>query len=284
MTMQDDQTVEMSQGAAAPAETAPPVDAQAAAPTTNDQQSDNSPERQDGDAEDRPRDERGRFRGVQTRIDELTRQARQAERDAAYWRALAESQAKPAPGSEERVKPTPGAYSDYADYVEALTEWKADEKVRQSLSARDAEMAQRAAQQAAVARVQTFEHRVAEVRTAMPDFDRVVGSADTPVAPHLVEAILDSDVGPQLAYLLAKNPAEAERLSRMAPATALREIGRLEASIVKPAGTAPAAAARITNAPPPTRPASSGTARVPDLAKASMDEYVAARRAMGARF
>lgn len=284
--MPEDQIVDAPQGADAPAEPAPVPDATAAAPTTDDQQSNSNEQAKDeDDAEDRPRDERGRFKGVQSRIDELTRQARQAERDAAYWRTLAERQATPQQAQPEPAKPTPEKFGDYAEYVEALTEWKAEQKIRQTLGARDAEMAERAAQQAKAARAQTFEQRAIEARTAMPDFDSVVGSATTPVAPHVMEAILDSDVGPQIAYHLAKNPADAERLSAMPERAALREIGRIEASLARPAAPAPAPAApKVTNAPPPTRPASSGSARVPDLSKASMDEYVAARKAQGARW
>lgn len=35
-------------------------------------------------------DEKGRFKGVQPRIDELTRARREAEREASYWRGIAQ--------------------------------------------------------------------------------------------------------------------------------------------------------------------------------------------------
>jgi hypothetical protein len=67
------------------------------------------------------------------------------------------------------------------------------------------------------------------------------------------------------------------------------EIGRIEASLIKPAaGAAPAQAApakKITNAPTPASTGSNaGRSTTPDLSNLSMDEYKAARAKQGARW
>ena len=71
------------------------------------------------------------------------------------------------------------------------------------------------------------------VRKSIADYDEVMGGADTVVAPYITDAILTSDRGPEVAYHLAKNPALAEKLNRLSPIAAAREIGRIEAALEK---------------------------------------------------
>lgn len=242
-----------------------------------DAQADTQDEAQD-DAGDKPRDDKGRFKGVQPRIDELTRARREAEREAAYWRQRAtQGQAEPQ-AAQPAVKPTPEQFTDYAEYVEALTDWKTEQKL-------DERMQQESARQAQAARAQTFQERAAAYQTQAPDFDEVLSSADVPMARHVGAAILESDVGPQLAYHLARNPQELERLNRMPEAAANREIGRLEASLAKPAAAAAAPPVRASSAPKPATPiGSQGRAATLDPSRMSMDEYAAMRKGQGARW
>jgi hypothetical protein len=226
------------------------------------------------------RDDKGRFKsGVQGRMDELTRARREAEREAAYWRTVAEG--KGSGNTEAAPKPEATAFATYDEFVEALSDWKAGQKVAAAL-------AQRAEGAATTARAETFEERVHQARSRMQDFDTVVGQSPVEVAEHIRESILDSDRGPELAYHLAKHPQEAKRLSAMPPLQAARELGRLEASFDKPAADvdAPPPVARpVTNAPPPTRPAASGrTAPTTDPRRMSVEEIKAQLKAGGSRW
>lgn len=221
------------------------------------------------------RDEKGRFKGVQPRIDELTRARREAEREAAYWREIANGKG----GSAEaaKTKPTPDQYSDYGEFVEALTDWKADQAVASRLQ-------QRAQAQQQEARATTWSERQAEARAAMPDYDAVVGGSDTPIAPHVAEVIVESDKGPALAYHLARNPESLMRLNGMSPLQAAREAGRIEASLTAQAPQA-APVVKTTNAPKPASTSSSqGRTTSIDPNKMSMDEYVTWRKSNGARW
>jgi hypothetical protein len=222
---------------------------------------------------------------VQPRIDELTRKAREAEREAAYWRERATATQAPAPAAPK--KPEPADFADYGEYVEALAEFKADEKVGKALDEREAKQAQ---QQQATQRATTWEQRQTQARSTIQDYDAVLESSDVPIAQHVGEALLESDHGPALAYHLAKNPAVADKLNAMTPLNAAREIGRIEASLAagsaapSPAqGAAPAApAARTTNAPPPGKPVQQAGNAPVDLSKLSMDDYVKHRKSQGA--
>jgi hypothetical protein len=85
----------------------------------------------DPNAQPNDRDDKGRFRNpVQPRIDELTRKTREAEREAAYWRGRAQSAEKPKDAAAPPAKPTPDKFDDYGAFVEALADWKADEKIK----------------------------------------------------------------------------------------------------------------------------------------------------------
>lgn len=280
MSMQAETEVAVPQGTT-PAETPPPaaqtpeetVEAVAVTDTTDDSTE------QGEDAQQR--DDKGRFKsGIQGRMDELTRARREAEREAAYWKAVAEG--KGSDNTEVTPKPASSEFATYDEYVEALSDWKAGQKVATAL-------AQRAEGAATTARAETFEERVSQARSRMSDFDTVVGKSSVEVASHIRESILDSDRGPELAYHLAKHPQEAQRLSSMHPLQAARELGRLEASFDTPAPAEPAepaAAARpVTNAPPPTRPAASGrTAPTTDPRRMSVDEIKAQLKAGGSRW
>jgi hypothetical protein len=227
------------------------------------------------------RDEQGRFRNpVQPRIDELTRKARENEREASYWKSLAMANQAPAPA--EVKKPEPGDYQDYGQFVEALADFKAEEKIGKALKEHDEKTTRKAAE---TTRAQTWNERQGQTRTTTPDYDAVVANSDVPVSKHVGELLLESEYGPQVAYMLAKNPQVAERLNSLAPLQAAREMGRIEATFSGP-GSAPAVASapavRTTNAPPPARPVPQSSSTLVDMSKLSTEAYVAQRKKDGA--
>ncbi len=63
------------------------------------------------------------------------------------------------------------------------------------------------------------------------------------------DAIVTSELGALVAYELGKNPDEAERIARLNPIAAIREIGKIESRI---AGTKPADEVEDKEPPPAT--------------------------------
>lgn len=276
MSVQDDTMTNTAQEpAAADPSQAEPTGQDQAAQTQEQQQTTDAPE---GDQQDR--DEKGRFKGVQPRIDELTRKRHEAEREAAYWRGVAtQGKAQPSAAQQQPAapeKPTPDKFTTYDDYVEALAEWKADQKIDQRLTEREAKAAK---QQQAQALATNWEQRQAAARAAMPDYDAVVGGSDAPIAPHVAEAIQDSEHGPALAYHLAKNPDVLDRLNNLSPRAADRELGRLEERLSsKPANQSAAgaedASARTTQAPKPAAVnTAQGRSTAVDPSKMTVEQY-----------
>ncbi|CAB4172416.1 hypothetical protein UFOVP935_5 [uncultured Caudovirales phage] len=225
-------------------------------------------------AEEKPQDKPKR--SAKDRINELTRRAHEAEREAQHWRDVAE---RPAAAATDR--PNPDGFKTYDDYVEALTEWKADQRISESFKKRDAERSQAAEARAVEAKAQAWQERQSDFRAATPDYDSVVGKSSVQVAPHVVDTLLDSDSGPEIAYHLAKTPETVKRLNALSPLAAAREIGRIEATLSTPAAPREKPG---SNAPEPIKPIRSTSSTVVNLASANMDQYIAARRKQGATF
>lgn len=225
-----------------------------------------------------PRDEKGKFKSpIQDRFDALTRAKHEAEREAAYWRQRANPVQEEAPQKEPAVED----FKDYGDYVKAQTKWEVTQAIKADRAAAAQEAAKAAEQRVQETKAQTFAERQATAKTSIPDYDAVVGAADVPIAPHLGEAILDSDKGPELVYHLAKNPAEAARLSALLPLAAARELGRIEATL----GQSSSPAKPVTKAPAPMKPTSgTGSSATTDPSKMSHEEYRAYRAKQGARW
>lgn len=221
------------------------------------------------------RDEKGKFRKpIQPRIDELTRQKHEAEREAAYWRGVAQS-AQPSAKADAPKRPDAKDFQSPDEYVEALAEWKAGQLIESTLQKRDAEVKQTQAKTERESKANAWAERVAKFAESTPDFAEVLDSAETQIPGHVLEALLESNKGPELAYHLAKHPADAERIGRMSERQAYLELGKLEASL-KPALKS------VTKAPAPITPVKSGGGNVIDLNKASQAEYEAHRKAQGA--
>jgi hypothetical protein len=80
--------------------------------------------------------------------------------------------------------------------------------------------------------VEDFEERADEVRSRIADFDGTIQaftSSGGKFSDALRDEILQSEMGPALAYQIAKNPQLANQLNAMSPREVAREIGRLEA-------------------------------------------------------
>ena len=198
--------------------------------------------------EETPRDEKGRFKGVQPRINELTKKVHNAEREAAYWKAQATNSGSTA------EKPRAEDYTDYTEYVEALSDYKAGEKVSEALSKRDLDQVSQAEAKVQEYRSEVLNERLVQIRKDLPDFDSVVGSSEVVFPVHVMEALQDADL--KIAYHLAKNPDAAKRLASMSQREADREIGRLEAKLEKPRlVTKP-----VSNAPEPITSTRGGNA------------------------
>jgi hypothetical protein len=184
----------------------------------------------------------------------LRNRAQKAEQEAAYWRGLAEGRQPQQPQSPQQPKedkaPVLDDFETYEDFVVAKAEYNITKKQQEQ---------QRVVQQGTVE--QSYQERCAQVVNELPDWQDVVNSAQLPIFDNqVVAAVKESELGPKIAYHLAKNPTDARRLAAMTPLAAVREIGRLEAKLSVP--VPPPQIKKISQAPAPIERTVSGNAPV----------------------
>jgi len=220
------------------------------------------------EAEDdaKPTEEKKQNPKLEKRFSDITRQREEARKEAQQEReqrvaleqrlAALEQQSRP-PARNIDQEPQPSQFQDAFEYAKALAEFST-EKALAERDRRDAE------EKVAIQRqqvIQTWATKVQSAKSSMPDFDEVVASSDVVVNDDIRDAILESDVGPQILYHLAENDDLGKRIAGMSPKAALREIGKLEERFaVKP--TAKQDTVAKSKAPAPINPIRGGTSAV----------------------
>jgi hypothetical protein len=156
----------------------------------------------------------------QKRIDEVTARKYEAEREAAYWRGIAEARTAP---PQQQEKTPPDRWEDPDGYDQWLIE-KAAKLARQQAS----EDMQRQSS------LRTYGERETRARQTHPDYDHVVSDPTLPITPLMADIIRDSETGPEVAYHLGVNRQEAQRIAGLPPHLQAKELGRIEAALSKP--------------------------------------------------
>lgn len=204
------------------------------------------------------------LRGVQKRIDELTRRNHESRAENERLSRLLEQQSQPRQ-EERNDEPQIENYNDYAAYTKDVGRWAAREERLRS----DHERSVRSAQDAAERKTQGV---VSAGRDKYADFNEVALSDKVRVSDIMAQAMSESEAGPDVAYYLGKNRDEALRISQLSPMAQVLEIGRIESRIGAPSGK------RLTGAPAPvTTLGRGGSVSTPDPDKMSMKDWVAHR-------
>ena len=224
---------------------------------------------------------------LQARIDAQTAKQRTAERERDGERQRADAaerelqalrqpkgETKPAEPRYTRAKPTEDEigtkYETYGAYVEALTDWKVEQR-----DAQQAEHAHRSQIQRSHAQhAETFSDRIAKAEETDPDFWskmhpavvnlRPSGSLEAGERPTAMTAIADviftSEHTTDLMLHFSQNPREFQRLSTLPPNQLYREMGRLEAQYTKAPAASSGPAVKpvpVSSAAPPIKPVGS---------------------------
>ena len=167
-------------------------------------------------------------------------------------------------------RPSRDKYSNDEDYVDALTDWKVNQKmegVKQELQQHQTQSQSQA----------EWGSKINQARKEYADYDAVMEDAqDIPINKPVADAIQSSDLGADVAYYLAKNPDEAERINSLSPIAAAREIGRIE-SYVEYEKTQAKAKTPVSRAPTPIKPVRTSGSASKSLEDMTMAEYVAFR-------
>lgn len=185
-------------------------------------------------------------KGVGRRIDELTRNWREAERREAALLGMLQQQQTSAPEAQTAAPKTLADFNydevKYQEWLFGIAEQRAVNVARRELQ----EQSQRDAQHR---RNQSFAQRESNYSKNAADYFEVTRSADLVISVPMAEAIAESDDGPALAYHLGKNPEIAARIAELSPLAAARELGRIEGRLADE--RAKPKPAPVSKAPPP---------------------------------
>lgn len=246
-----------------------PIPAPTPDPTVNQEPSEPAPERTFTQAE---LDEIIEKRVARERRKvERYEQQRAIEQAVLADRLAREGQQQPA----DNGPPKREDFDSLEDYLDAKADWK----VEQRFAAREAEMAQTEARREAEYRQreqeQSWNQRRAEAAQRYPDFDELVtNNEDLAITPVMANVIRGAVEGPELAYHLGRNPAEALRIAQLDPVSQVLELGALKATLTT-------SAKPVSKAAPPIEPTKGGRTSSNDIYEEGLStaEYIRRRNA-----
>jgi hypothetical protein len=235
-----------------------------AEPATEEEQLSEPIAEEEANETEKPKDK------VEKRFSKVTKRAQDAEAKAEQLEArLRDLEAKANPQTIAQTanvndKPQAGQFDDAFEYAEALAEWSAEK----ALKDRDIAEQQKKAEEERNKVLKSWNDKVDKAKKEMPDFNDIVSSSTVVVSDAVRDAILESDVGPQILYHIASDDVFADSLTSMTAIKALKEIGRLEAKFEAELEATPKKEARTVSqskAPAPISPLKGGKSAGADV-------------------
>lgn len=132
------------------------------------------------------------------------------------------------PKEEAPKKPVKADYKSDEEYIEAIADYKASEKIRE----REEQQHKAAQEERAREIFATAETRLNKAREVVPDYDEVIEAApEINIANSTLGYMQESELFAEIGYYLAKNVEVYEKLSKMSPQRQLVEIGKIESTL-----------------------------------------------------
>lgn len=271
----------MSEEQAAPEVTTPTGTAPEGEVTTQkpqaEQQAQEATQKQDGEKLADDGEDKHRSRAYR-RLDRWRQRAIEAETRLKLTQEQGQPRQEQRPEARTDEGPKREQFDSYEDFIKAEARHEA-RKEAQETARKTLEESRRAETEAKTRAAQEKELRawnakVEAARDEIEDFDEVCAESDATVTPAMADAIKESDKSAHLAYYLAKNPAEADRISKLSPSKQAAAIVALEEKVGKPA-KAP------SKAPAPINPGSGKAEAASDVPsdKDDMETWMRKERA-----
>ena len=234
--------------------------------------------------------------GFKKRIDKLNSRLSAKEQELEYWRQEAlkrsgdtekEPAAKTPPkqAAQAEGKPTPDDFETHADYVDALADWKVEQKLKE----RDQREQETRVKTEYQKREDAFRAQVKIFQETHADFEEVIEAADDiPMSRTVRDFFLKAENGPELMYELTKDRKNYERICRLNAEDAAFAMGQFAARIEKKT-EAKKTEVKKSNAPAPINPVGQRSTAPPKsiydpaVAQMSQRDYEKLRRAQMAQ-
>lgn len=246
----------ISQEVAAPQEE---IKEQGVVPTQDDQVTENvvstaEDEHEDSnEVEEFSTPQRKKLSGAQRSRQKIAR----LEEEKEYYRQLAlRNDVKPQytePQKDNNVKPKVDDYSSLEDWVEAVSDWKANEvlkKAKKDAEAENLAYKQRENERKWLEKEQSYLEKYEDYEEVADANELVRHNA---LNQTMIQALLETpETGPDVLYYLGKNIDEARRIAALPPILAAKELGKIEDRLIN--SNKNVKKVKTTNAPPPIQP------------------------------
>lgn len=220
---------------------------------------------------------------IQKRIDKLTKKMRNFERERDFERSKREEAEAELKTLKEKVpsseKPKRADFVDEDDYLEALADWKIDQKTK----AKEEEISKKTDEdedkKALTAIYGKIDDAIETGKEKYKDFEEVALAKDLKISTEMLEIILDVEFPSEVMYYLGKNPDLAKEISEMSVVRATRKIDAISAELKpkkeekKDVVEKKKVEQEVTKAPPPIEPPRQTGIAETDPSKMSMPEY-----------
>jgi hypothetical protein len=220
------------------------------------------------DAEEPPKPKKDG--GFQRRISELTADKRFLEKRLEALEGLVRQPSQPAqPEAKAEEAPKIENFGNLEDFISAKAAYESRRILESTLKEqREAEAEWRKQQEHQEVTKKAAE-RLEKARVKYDDFDDAFGSA-APLSEYMSEFIIRTEDGMDIAYYLAKNPSESERIARMDEFNAALALADVRTKIKLPV--------KKTNAPPPITPVKGASKAEKDPSEMSDEEFAEWRK------
>jgi hypothetical protein len=174
---------------------------------------------------------------VQKRIDEITKKRRTAERERDFEkkkRLELEAEVKKLKAAiPAKDKPKKEDFEDQDAYIEALVDWKADQKIK-GVQEEAVKVTEEDTEKEAL---QEFNDKIVSAveqgREKYKDFDQLVMVDTLIMPPEMTSIILESEIAADIMYYFGSNPDESAEIAKLSPLKAAKKIAEIEAELVK---------------------------------------------------
>jgi len=242
--------------------------------------------------------ERKPKKSAEDRIGQLVAETKRLERELEEARKP-KAEPQPQPKAEAKPEPTAEKFDDekwwkehpeatLGEFTRAQAEYMAKQMLAELKAAEERTATEKRQAEEREAVKKSWGERAQKATTKHPDWMEVAGKADIACAANVNDPtkiregsvidgfILDSEIGPEVLYHLAKNPEEISKINGMKPYQAVRYLTALEAELSdegeappNPADKPPAPARQHTQAPKPAAKVGGRNAPPEDPVKAA---------------
>lgn len=207
-------------------------------------------------------------KGIQKRFAKMTKERYAMQSELEHLRAqVAQMSQKPEPEYTRE---------DFGSDEEAYLDYKLEQKLKsQQVEAQKQYAEQQRQVQEQQASLQAWQTRIDSYANELPNYQEVVANTEADFSPEDIQNIMESPVGPKIAYAIANDEKLTNQFNSL-PSQRARDrfLTKLEIQLEMTPAPAPKPAVSRAQAPTPKASTSSNTGANFDPSKLSMADYV----------